>query len=211
MKKGIIFITMVCFLFSQFEAGKKAVGGEVSTFTSDITTWTLGSDKIKYSDTVIGLNSTGSYFLIDNLAISIGLEYTLNNQSWECNNEECSDDWFLLENGVGSTPDIVSPFGFNIGIEYYKGNSYAHASYNDPSSEDEDDSYLAFGGGYMLELASGIYLNTAVEYRHLLSSTAHIPNNAPALGTPIGNILNASNIESTNLKLYGSIGVTVVF
>jgi hypothetical protein len=207
MKNGIIFIIMVCFSFSQFEAGKKAVGGEVSTFTSDITTWTLGNDEIKYLDTVIGLNSTGSYFLIDNLAVSIGLEYTLNNQSWECNNEECSDDWF----GVGNTSDVVSPFGFNIGAQYYKGNSYAHASYNDPSSEDEDDSYLAFGGGYMLELASGIYLDTAVEYRHSLSSTAQIPNNSPTLGTPIGDILNASDTESTNLKLYGSIGVTVVF
>ena len=30
MKKGIFFIIMVCFSFSQFEAGKKAVGGEVS-------------------------------------------------------------------------------------------------------------------------------------------------------------------------------------
>ena len=211
MKNGIIFIIMVCFSFSQFEAGKKAVGGEVSTFTSNITTWTLGNDEIKYSDTVIGLNSTGSYFLIDNLAISVGLEYTLNNQNWSCNNEECSDDWFLLESGVGSVPDMVSPFGFDIGAEYYRGNSYAHASYNDPSSEDENDSYLALGAGYMLKISDGIYLDTKVEYRHLFSGTAEIPINSPQVGTPIGDIINASDIESTNLKLYGSVGVTVVF
>ena len=202
---------MVCFSFSQFEAGKKAVGGEVSTFRSDITTWTLGSDEIKYSDTVIGLNSTGSYFIIDNLAISVGLEYTINNQTWECNGDECSNEWFQLDSGVGSIPEVISPFGFMIGGAYYKGNSYGHASFNDPSSEDENDSYIAFGGGYMLELASGIYLDTKVEYRYSLSETPQIPSSAPAEGTLIGNILNNSDIESTNLKLYGSIGVTVVF
>ena len=206
MKKGIIFIIMVCFSFSQFEAGKKAVGGEVSTFESDITTWTLGSEKYKYSDTVIELNATGSYFVIDNLAITVGLGYTMNNQTWECNDEACGDDMLGDE-----YTEPVDPFGYMIGTAYYQGNSYAHTSFNDPSSEDENDSYLAFGAGYMLEIASGIYIDTKVEYRYSLSDTYSVPSSAPSIGSPIGDILNSSDIESTNLKLYGSIGVTVVF
>lgn len=212
MKKGIFLIVMVCFSFSQFEAGKKAVGGQVTTFKSDVTTWTFENDEIKFIDSVIGINNTGAYFVIDNLALSFGVQYVINNQTWKCNDEDCPDEWFITTDGVTDySVDIQSPFGYMLGGAYYRGNTYAHASYVDPSSIDEDDSYLSFGGGYMFEVASGIYIDTKVEYRHSFSDNPVVSDQAPPLGTPIGNILNATDVESTSLRLYGSMGVTVVF
>jgi len=211
MNKVIIFTIMTCLSFSQFEAGKKAVGGQVSTFKSDVTTWKYDGDEIKFTDTAIGLNNTGAYFVIDNLSILFGVQYVLYNQTWECNGSDCSDDWFTGFNDINYAIELENPFGYMLGSAYYFGNSYAHASYVDPSSINDDDSYMSFGGGYMLEMAPGIYLDTKVEYRHSLSETSIVSVSAPPTGTPIGDILNASDVESSSLQLYGSMGVTVVF
>ena len=203
----IMIILFFSLSFSQFEAGQKAIGGEVSDFSREISTWTYQDDEIKYIDATIGLNSTVSYFIINNLAISVGIGYKMNNKAWECNDQECSDEWF----GDEIVSKIVNPFSYMIGGAYYRKNVYGHASFYDLSSEIDDDSYFAFGAGYMLELATGIYFDVKAEYRYLLSEALETPNDTPEIGTRIGNILNATNVESKNLNLYGSIGVTVVF
>ena len=205
--RKILPVLLFTISFAQFEAGQKAISGELSDFSRNVTTWTSGGDKIKYTDATIRFNSRVSYFVIDNLAISFGLGYEMNDQAWECNDDECTSEW----HGEELPSETLDPFGYMIGGSYYWKNLYGHASFHDASSYIDNDSYLALGAGYMVELSTGIYFDMKAEYRCLFSDIPQIPENAPEEGTLIGDILAAPGTESINLNLYGSIGVTVLF
>jgi len=222
MKKMIIPILLVGLSFAQFEAGKKMVGGKVADFDMDMFTWTVGDAEVALTDMTVELDAAGSYFVIDNFAVSFGLKYTMNNATWTCDEEECdeylfwtAEDYYeyLATGTAGTDPVVLSPFGFMIGGSYHMGNTYGFGSFNDPSSEDDTDSYIAFCGGYMHELASGVYLDVRAEYRHSLAgdNTAPTPDGLIPQGSMMDVLLMTSATESTALGLVGSAGITVVF
>ena len=227
MKKMIIPILLVGLSFAQFEAGKKMVGGKVADFDMDMFTWTVGSGddagEVALTDMTVELDAAGSYFVIDNFAVSFGLKYTMNNATWTCDGEECEEmlfwtaedymNYMMGGTGGGTGPEVLSPFGFMIGGQYHMGNTYGFGSFNDPSSEDDTDAFLAFGGGYMHELASGVYLDVRAEYRHSLAgdNTAPTPEGLIPAGSMMDVLLMTSATESTALGLVGSAGITVVF
>tara|TARA_B100002051_G_C16674665_1_gene606426 strand:- start:183 stop:884 length:702 start_codon:yes stop_codon:yes gene_type:complete len=233
MKKVIIPILMVCLSFAQFEAGKKMVSGKVADFKTQMYTWDTSSslnvyahnylfdyDEVTLADTEMMINATGSYFLIDNFALSFGLSYTLNNKTWLCDGSDCND-WFFTDMTASSSvaaPEALSPFGFMLGGQYHMGDAYGFGSFSDPSSEAEDDAYLSIGGGYMYELASGIYLDTRVEYRMMMSGgddedsePIALPSEVVPYGSYAQAALNSPYTSATQTPLTGTVGITVVF
>ena len=223
MKKMIIPILLVGLSFAQFEAGKKMVGGKVADFEMDMFTWTVDDAEVALTDMTVEFDAAGSYFVIDNFAVSFGLKYTMNQVEWTCDDEECEEMLFwtyqdyydyVYGGGTGGTaPEVLSPFGFMVGGSYHMGSTYGFGSFNDPSSEDDTDSYLAFGGGYMHELASGVYLDVRAEYRYSLAgdNTAPTPEGLIPEGSMMDVLLTTHATESTALGLVGSAGITVVF
>ncbi|MBA31709.1 MAG: hypothetical protein CL748_04185 [Chloroflexi bacterium] len=239
MKKMLLPILMVCLSFAQFEAGKKMVGGNLADFTMDMFTWNTsntllyytydiggyemtfpiehGLDEVSLVNTNVELMASGSYFVIDNLALSVGLKYPFSNATWQCDGEECEEEftWTLEEifSGTGGTPDeTLNPFGFMIGAQYHMGSTYGAISFNDWDSENDADAYLAFGGGYMHELASGVYLDVGAEYRLSLAGDNTPPS--PEGLVPDGSLADALTSgagEATAMSLVGTVGVTVVF
>jgi len=212
MKKMLLPILMVCFSFAQFEAGKKMVGGHVSNFVMDNTTWTVNDctdcDDISWTLMNVDMSPSGSYFVIDNFALSAGLDYSFTTETWMIGDEEYE---------VEESDDELAPFGFMVGGAYYMGDAYGHASFNQvkpmAGATGDPTQYLSFGGGYLVQLFDGVYLDTKVEYRHMLGdASAEAP--ATAQG-PIADYLATYEalglLESTSLKLYGSVGVSVVF
>ena len=229
MKRMIISILVVSLSFAQFEAGKKMVSGKVADFNMEMYTWDTSSslnvfaqylniDEVTLADTEMMINASGSYFVIDNFALSLGLSYTLNNLTWMCNGSECADG-FLYDYTTGLANEeipVLSPFGFSIGGQYHMGDAYGFGSFADPSSEAENDAYLSLGGGYMLELASGIYLDTRVEYRMMMGGDEDAAPAAPPSDMIPSNsyadlMLNSAYTTSSQVPLTGTVGITVVF
>jgi len=232
MKKMIIPILLVGLSFAQFEAGKKMISGKVADFETQAYTWDTshamsgthwGSlfdyDEVTLADTEMMINASGSYFLIDNFALSVGFSYTLNNNTWQCDGADCSD-WFFTDMTaatIGTAPEALSPFGFSLGGQYHMGDAYGFGSFSDPSSEVDTDAFLAIGGGYMYELASGIYLDVRAEYRMMMGGGDDAePVAAPADVLPSGSYAQYAlsgnpNVTSTQVPLTGTVGITVVF
>ena len=227
----IISILVVSLSFAQFEAGKKMVSGKVADFATEAYAWDTSHmysgthnllfdyDEVTLADTQMLINGSGSYFVIDNFALSFGLSYELNMNTWQCDGGDCSDWFFTDPTALTSmpAPEVLSPFGFMIGGQYHMGDAYGFGAFSDPSSEDETDAYLSLGGGYMLELASGIYLDTRVEYRMMMSGGDDAePAAAPEDVLPSGSYAEAalsgnSYVTSTQVPLTGTVGITVVF
>jgi len=148
-----IFLTMVAVAmiatgaFAQTEKGKIYVGAASN----------LGFNNVKYdgadkSTSYFNLGAKGGYFVIDNLAINLGLNF-----------ESVSGD-------NGSTD-----FGFNIGGRYYfppkvfLGAMFDFDSFKPKGGDSASGMGLTFEGGYAIFLNDNIAIEPALTYRLGLS------------------------------------------
>ena len=204
MKKMIIPALILSLSFA-FDAGTKSVGGGVN-FVMDINTqeysYELFGTEVSMSTETTTTNfmimPSGSYFVIDNLALGGNLSMSM--VSTETTEEVCIDDDCVSETYSSSDdPDFENPMGFGFSGAYYKGNMYGHAGFQEPDNTVDDNEYLEFGAGYLYKLTDNIFVDTKVSYRHMLGE---------ALPEVEGDV---EGFSETNIKLYGTVGISVFF
>ena len=96
----------------------KLISSLLALLSLNIYSYYLGIDEVTLTDTEVMLNASGSYFVIDNFALSLGLSYTLNSLTWMCDGSECVDG-FLYDYTTGLANEeipVLSPFGFSFGV-----------------------------------------------------------------------------------------------
>ena len=133
MKKMIpvvLFIGLISnTVFGQYSTGTKTLGGLFSYRS----TTPEGGDAV----TTMTVNPSVGYFVTDNIAVSVGLDYTK----------------------VGEADATTA---YDLGGAYFMGNMYGGANYG---SAGEDMSYLRLGGGYLHGLSESVFLDVNVGYQ----------------------------------------------
>ncbi|MAQ43004.1 MAG: hypothetical protein CMG25_00715 [Candidatus Marinimicrobia bacterium] len=223
MKKMLILVLTLSLPFA-FDAGTKSVGGGVN-FVSNITTQTYTTgfayDVITYTSE-IEMESTstdfmimpsGSYFVIDNLAIGGNLSMTMSTleTTTTATTEACiagiGCETTTTEETYSSADDtnFENPMGFGFMAAYYMNDSYyGHFGFQEPNNTVDDNEYLEFGAGYLYKLTDSIFIDTKVSYRHMLGEGSADLSMMDE-GTEV------SGFEETNIKLYGTVGISVFF
>jgi len=201
MKKVIIPILILSLSFA-FDAGTKSVGGGVN-FVMDVNTQEYSYGSVSVTNETTTTNFTimpsGSYFVIENLALGGNLSMSM--VSSESTMEVCvSDDCTSETYSSSDDPDFENPMGFGFSGAYYKGNMYGHAGFQEPDNTVDDNEYLEFGAGYLYELSDNIFVDTRVSYRHMLGEAI------PDMGDT-----DVEGFSETNVKLYGTVGISVFF
>ena len=200
MKKMLIPVLILSLSFA-FDAGTKSVGGGVEFDTHIFTSeWNFGT--ASYTNEVTTTNFTimpsGSYFVIDNLALGGNLSMSMVSEESTYTYCVTSDNCTETTYSSSDDPNFENPMGFGFSGAYYKGDAYGHAGYQEPDNTVDGDEYLEFGGGYLYGLTDNIFIDTRVSYRHKLGE---------ALPAETG----AEGYSETNLKLYGTVGISVFF
>ena len=198
MKKMLIPILALSFSFA-FEAGMKSVGGGVNFVrNSETLSYTIGDTdyESEVSATVFLIEPSGSYFVIDNLALGGSLMYTMESIEWV--ERENGEEVWSYSNSVDT--DYEAPIGFSIHGAYFTGMAYGHAGYYEPDTTEDGDEYLGIGGGYLYQLADNVYIDTNVTYRHMLNGEDGVETESYGNG-----------VELTTMTLYGTVGISVIF
>ena len=200
MKKMIIPILILSLSFA-FDAGTKSVGGGVN-FVMDINTQEYSYGPYSVSNETTTTNFTimpsGSYFVIENLAIGGNLSMSMVSEEstfTSCYDDDCTETTYSSSDDA----DFENPMGFGFSGAYYKGNMYGHAGFQEPDNTVDDNEYLEFGAGYLYQLSDNIFVDTKVSYRHMLGE---------ALPDTGGDV---DGFTETNIKLYGTVGISVFF
>ena len=201
MKKMIIPVLILSLSFA-FDAGTKSVGGGVN-FVMDKNTQEYSYGSVSFTNETTTTNfmimPSGSYFVIDNLAIGGNLSMSMvsTESTFEvCVGDECESETY----SSSDDPDFENPMGFGFSGAYYKGNMYGHAGYQEPDNTVDDNEYLEFGAGYLYQLSDNIFVDTKVSYRHMLGEAL------PDMGDD-----DVEGFSETNLTLYGTVGIAVFF
>ena len=113
-----------------------------------------------------------------------------------CVGDDCTETTY----SSSDDPDFESPMGFGFSGAYYMGDAYGHAGYQEPDNTVDDNEYIEFGAGYLYGLTDNIFIDTRVSYRHALGEAI------PDLGDD-----SPEGYSETNLKLYGTVGISVFF
>ena len=204
MKKMIIPALILSLSFA-FDAGTKSLGGGVN-FVMDINTQEYSYDMMGMEVSVTNETTTtnfmimpsGSYFVIDNLALGGNLSMSMVSEEMTaevCVNDDCESETY----SSSDDPDFENPMGFGFSGAYYKGNMYGHAGFQEPDNTVDDNEYLEFGAGYLYKLTDNIFVDTKVSYRHMLGEAL------PETETDV------EGFSETNIKLYGTVGISVFF
>tara|TARA_Y100000996_G_scaffold412418_1_gene398465 strand:- start:804 stop:1424 length:621 start_codon:yes stop_codon:yes gene_type:complete len=206
MKKMIIPALILSLSFA-FDAGTKSLGGGVN-FVMDINTQEYSYDMMGYDVSVTNETTTtnfmimpsGSYFVIDNLALGGNLSMSMVSQEMTmevCVEDDCESDTY----SSSDDPDFENPMGFGFSGAYYKGNMYGHAGFQEPDNTIDDNEYLEFGAGYLYKLTDSIFIDSKVSYRHMLGEGAPDMDDGQSV----------DGFTETNIKLYGTVGISVFF
>jgi hypothetical protein len=144
--KKIIFAAMAVLAFGSANAQEQTKTGkwliEANTgFGAGVGTTSFGLSSVD-GNTSYNIGAEAGYFVIDNLAVKLGL-------------------------GYGDDGEDFSTFAYKVGAKYYVANKFpVEVSYNGMSLKDADEnpSYVGFQGGYAWFLGPNVSLEPGVRY-----------------------------------------------
>ena len=111
-------------------------------------------------------------------------------------NDDCESETY----SSSDDPDFENPMGFGFSGAYYQGNMYGHVGFQEPDNTVDDNEYLEFGAGYLYKLTDSIFIDSKVSYRHMLGE-----------GSADMGDQDVDGFTETNIKLYGTVGISVFF